>query len=161
MCDSLAHTSASPRTRGCSPSHTRVHFSCKHDVALNLYCMFNCSYIYFIETFILQNCTVISPSTGAIIVSCDSPHQILVITHTNNCFIKVSVNGSSPLTVRGLDPGMMYSVIINVFDGNQVVLRSQIVTKTILVKGYKLGKTNNCLVILTYINNNTVYTKSF
>ena len=45
----------------------------------------------------------------------------------------VTSNGSSPLTVKGLDPGMMYSVMINVFDGNQVVLRGRVVTKTITV----------------------------
>ena len=43
----------------------------------------------------------------------------------------VSSSGSSPLTVGGLDPKMMYNVMINVFDGNQVVLRAIVVTKTI------------------------------
>ena len=105
-----------------------------------------------------------SPSVGTIRVSCDSLHQILVTTYTNNCFIKVSVNGSSPLTMRGLDPGIMYSVTINVFDGNQVVVRNEIVTKTIVVRGYKLGKNYNYTHVLlynTYINYNVVYTKSF
>ena len=46
----------------------------------------------------------------------------------------VTSNGSSPLTVRGLDPGMMYSVIINVFDGNQVVLRGRVVRRIITVR---------------------------
>ena len=45
----------------------------------------------------------------------------------------VTSNGSSPLTVRGLDPGMIYSVMINVFDGNQVVLRGRVVRKSITV----------------------------
>ena len=45
----------------------------------------------------------------------------------------VTSNGSSPLTVRGLDPGMMYSVTINVFDGNRVVLRGRTEIKTITV----------------------------
>ena len=45
----------------------------------------------------------------------------------------VTSNGSSPLTVRGLDPGMMYSVTINVFDGNQVVLRGRVKRRTITV----------------------------
>ena len=45
----------------------------------------------------------------------------------------VTSNGSSPLTVKGLDPGMMYSVTINVFDGSQVVLRGRVVIKTITV----------------------------
>ena len=43
----------------------------------------------------------------------------------------VTSNGSSPLTVRGLDPGMMYSVII---DGNQVVLRGRVVRRIITVR---------------------------
>ena len=82
-----------------------------------------------------------SPSIGTIRVSCDSSHQILVtLTYTNNCNNPmVTGNGSSPLTVRGLDPGMMYSVIINVFDGNQVVLRDQTVTLTSTVMGDKSG----------------------
>ena len=45
----------------------------------------------------------------------------------------VTSSGSSPLTVVGLDPGIMYSVMINVFDDNQVVLRGSVVTKTITV----------------------------
>ena len=45
--------------------------------------------------------------------------------------------------MRGLDPGMMYSVIINVFDGKQVVVRNEIVKKTITVMGYKLGRLCN------------------
>ena len=45
----------------------------------------------------------------------------------------VTSNGSSPLTVRGLDPGMMYSVTISVFDGNEVALRGKVVKKTITV----------------------------
>ena len=82
-----------------------------------------------------------SPSTGTITVSCDSSHQILAtLTCTNNCSNPmVTSNGSSPLTVRGLDPGMMYSVIINVFDGNQVVLSDQKVTKTITVMSDETG----------------------
>ena len=52
----------------------------------------------------------------------------------------VTSNGSSPLTVRGLDPGMMYSVIINVFDGNQVVLRGRLVRNTITVTNVTSGK---------------------
>ena len=47
----------------------------------------------------------------------------------------VTSNGSSPLTVRGLDPGMIYSVTINVFDGNRVVLRGRVERKTITVIG--------------------------
>ena len=51
----------------------------------------------------------------------------------------LTANGSSPLTVERLDPGRSYFVIINVFDGNQVVMNDQIVTKTITVMGNKLG----------------------
>ena len=57
----------------------------------------------------------------------------------------VTSNGSSPLTVRGLDPGMMYSVTINVFDGNQVVLRGKIVRKTITVMNTTLSEIYNCI----------------
>ena len=52
----------------------------------------------------------------------------------------VTSNGSSPLTVRGLDPGMMYSVTINVFDGNQVVFMAQVVRKIITVINTTSGK---------------------
>ena len=52
----------------------------------------------------------------------------------------VTTNGSSPLTVRGLDPGMIYSVMINVFDGNQVVFSNQTVTLTITVMSNNSGK---------------------
>ena len=55
-------------------------------------------------------------------------------------------NGSSPLTVRGLDPGIMYSVTINVFNGNQVVFRNETVMKTITVMGEQSGK-----IICTYV----------
>ena len=100
--------------------------------------------ITFTDTFILRDCTVTSPSIGTIRVSCGSPYQILVtLTPTNNCNNPmVTSNGSSPLTVRGLDPGMMYSVMINVFDGNQVVLRDHKVTKTITVMSDESGKVN-------------------
>ena len=114
-------------------------------------CLYACNYIriyithnYIFNctgTFILQNCSVTSPSIGTIRVSCDSPHQILISTCTNNCYnVKMISNGSSPLTVRGLDPGIMYSVVFNVFDGNQVVVQDEIVTKTITVMGDKLSK---------------------
>ena len=95
----------------------------------------------FAGTFVLRDCTVTSPSTGTIRVSCDSSHQILVtLTCTNNCNNPmVTSNGSNPLTVRGLDPGIMYSVMINVFDGSQVLLGDQKVTKTITVMGDETG----------------------
>ena len=92
--------------------------------------------IIFTGTTVLQNCTVTSSSPGTIRVSCDSPYQILVtLTCTNNNCNNpmVTSNGSSPLTVRGLDPGMMYSVTINVFDGNQIILRDLMITANITV----------------------------
>ena len=60
----------------------------------------------------------------------------------------VTSNGSSPLTVRGLDPGMMYSVIINVFDGSQVVLIGRVERKSITVMGTSSSKICDCV---TYI----------
>ena len=97
--------------------------------------------LYYTDTFILHNCIVISPSAGAIKVSCDSSHQIKVtIRCTNSCTNPVLITyGISPLTVRGLDPGIMYSVKINVFDGSQVVLSDQTVTLTSTVMGGKSG----------------------
>ena len=67
----------------------------------------------------------------------------------------VTSNGCSPLTVRGLDPGMMYSVMINVFDGNQVVLRGRVVRKTITVISATVtsGKIVVCSVICLSNNN--------
>ena len=98
-------------------------------------------FITYVDTFILQNCDVTSPSIGTIRVSCDSSHQILVtLTRTNDCNPTLTSNGSSPLNVTGLDPEIMYSVIINVFDGNQVVLRDQTVMRTIIVMGDQSGK---------------------
>ena len=89
----------------------------------------------FIDTYTLQNCTVTSPSIGIIRVSCDSSHQILITVTCTNCNNPnmVTSSGSSPLIVRGLDPGIMYTVMINVFDGNQVVLRDQTLDLTITV----------------------------
>ena len=55
-------------------------------------------------------------------------------------------NGSSPLIVTGLDPGIIYTVIINVFDGNQVVFRDQTVMRTITVMSdHQSGKICICL----------------
>ena len=89
----------------------------------------------FADTHVLQNCTVTSPSIGTIRVSCDSPHQIIATVKCTNCnnSMVTTISGSSPLTVGGLVPGMVYSVMINVFDGNQVVLRGRVVIKTITV----------------------------
>ena len=125
----------------------------------------------FTDTYILQNCNVTSPTTGTIRVSCGSSHQILVTVTCTNCNDPnmVTSSGSSPLTVGGLDPGIMYSVVINVFDGNQVVLRDQTrnVTTTVMdgetgkifeqlqmmlvyVRRHFKYKTNTCQYILTY-----------
>ena len=98
---------------------------------------------YHLDTFILQNCDVTSPSVGTIRVSCDSSHQIQVtiITYTNNCCNpKMTSNGYSPLNVTGLDPGITYSVTINVFDGNQVVLSDQTIMRNITVMSDQSGK---------------------
>ena len=63
----------------------------------------------------------------------------------------VTSNGSSPLTVRGLDPGMMYSVMINVFDGNQVVLSNQTVNQSITVMSGNSGK-----ILYKHVTVNTI-----
>ena len=43
--------------------------------------------------------------------------------------------GNSPLTVTGFDPGITYTVIINVFNDNQIVLRDYRVMSNITVMG--------------------------
>ena len=86
-----------------------------------------------------------SPSIGTVRVSCDAFHQILVTalcTDTCSNFL-VSSNGYSPLTVRGLDPGMRYSVTITVYDGNQEVLINQSVKKAIRVINTTPSKIND------------------
>ena len=95
----------------------------------------------FTGTFILQNCTVTSPSTGTIRVSCDSPYQIVVtLTCTDNCNNPMVTSiGSSPLTVRGVDPGMMYSVTINVFNDTRVLFMELKMTENITVMNNNLG----------------------
>ena len=97
--------------------------------------------LIFTDTFILQNCEVTSPSIGTIKVSCDSSHQIEVtLTCIYNCANPtITSNGYSPLNVTGLDPGI-YSVIINVFDGNQVVLKNQTIMRNITVMSDRSGK---------------------
>ena len=90
-----------------------------------------------------------SPSIGTIRVSCDSSHQILVtLTHINDCNPTLTSNGSSPLNITGLDPGIMYCVIINVFAGNQVVFRDQTVMTNIIVMSDQSGK---ICVATTYV----------
>ena len=97
--------------------------------------------LIFTDTTVLQNCKITSLSTGTITVSCDSPYQILVtLTCTNSCNNPMVTSiGSSPLTMRGLDPGMMYSVSINVFNNTQIVLEDLMVTGNITVMN-NLGK---------------------
>ena len=99
-------------------------------------------YVDFIGTSILYNCSVISPSNGVISVSCDSSHQIqITLICTDNCTNPLLITyGNSPLTVRGLDPGIIYTVLINIFDGNEVVLRNYVVTQDIRVMGETSGK---------------------
>ena len=45
----------------------------------------------------------------------------------------VTVIGNSPIVVAGLDPGVMYSVTVNVYNGNQVGLPDQTTTQDIEV----------------------------
>ena len=94
-----------------------------------------------------------SPSVGTIRVSCDSSHQIhvdvLCTSHCNNNNILVSSNGYSPLTVTGLDPGIMYSVTINVFNGNQAVLNDERITKRIRVNSIASSKICKYMCIRT------------
>ena len=98
-------------------------------------------FVIYADTFILQNCTVTSPSIGTIRVSCDSSHQIVVTLTCTSCNNSMAtISGSSPLIMRALDPGIMYSVMINVFDGYQVVLRERAVAKSITVMSTKSGK---------------------
>ena len=124
----------------------------------------------FIDTFILQNCTVISPANETIRVSCDSTHQILVtVTYTNcNNANMVTSSGTSPLTVRGLGPGMVYSVMINVFDGNQVVLSDQTVNLYITLMDVEPGKiisnynsVSRAIIMLKHTNNTNAYIHTY
>ena len=107
--------------------------------------------LIFADTFILQNCIVTSPSIGTIRVSCDSSHQIHVtLTCTDNCNNPMMTsNGPSPLIIMGLDPGIMYSVTINVFNGNQVIMRDQTVIRNITVMSDQSGE------IYMYVHANT------
>ena len=93
--------------------------------------------LIFTDTTVLQNCAVTSPIVGTITVSCDSPYQIKVtLTCIGNCNNPVvTIMGNSPLTLRGLDPGMMYSVTINVFNiNNQISLTNLMITANITVE---------------------------
>ena len=123
------------------------HFCSSHNTCY-IICVFavETTYVHvfplpFTDTFILQNCTVTSPSIGTIRISCDSPYQILVtLKCSDNCNNHmVTIFGSSPLTVRGLDPGMLCSVTINVFNGTQVLFMELKMTENITVMDNNLG----------------------
>ena len=58
--------------------------------------------------------------------------------------------GSSPLTMRGLDPGMMYSVTINVFINTRIVLEDLMVTVNITVMN-NLGKMVQVTVLVIVV----------
>ena len=89
-----------------------------------------------------------SPSVGTIRVSCDSSHQIQVNAikscrdNCNNAIVTSA--GYSPLTVGGFDPGRVYTVIIHVFNGSQVVLINERITTTIIVINTTPSKICDC-----------------
>ena len=107
-------------------------------------------FLIFTDTTVLQNCRITSSSVGTITISCDSPYQILVtLTCAKDCNDPIVTSiGNSSFTVRGLDPGMIYSVTINVFDGNQVVFRELMIATHVTVMK-SLGKT---FVQLLYVH---------
>ena len=76
-----------------------------------------------------------SPSVGTIRVSCDSSHQIAVaIVCAAQCDkFSATSNGYSPFTETGFDPGKVYTVYIDLFDGNRVVSNDERITTTITV----------------------------
>ena len=97
--------------------------------------MYICIHNVFILENFLRNCVVASPNAGTIRVSCDSSHQILVTVTCTNCNNPmVNNSGSSPVIIMGLDPEIMYTVKINLFDGDQVVMSNITVTDTIIVR---------------------------
>ena len=105
-------------------------------------------FLILIGTIVLHNCKIISPSAGTVTVSCDSPYQIFVtFTCVSNCnnYNMVTSIGSSPLTVSGLDPGMMYSVTINVFNNTKIVLEDLMITENITVMNHS-GKISTIIL---------------
>ena len=46
----------------------------------------------------------------------------------------VTRNGNSPINVRQLDTGTTYFILINIFNGNQVVLRDLTVMRDIILR---------------------------
>ena len=86
----------------------------------------------------MKKCDVTSLSIGIIRVSCDVPHEIQVTLTCNRYYDNcnnpmITAKGSSPLTVKELDPGVTYTVTIDVFYQNQIGLTDQTVTETITV----------------------------
>ena len=59
-------------------------------------------------------------------------------------------SGSSPLNIIGLEPGEVYTVMINLFDDDQVVITNQTINQIIVVMGDKSGKFYTC--VLQYLN---------
>ena len=57
-----------------------------------------------------------------------------------------TASGNSPLTITQLDTGTTYLVRINIFDGNQVVLRDLLVTKHISLRS--VGKVHSYYVCM-------------
>ena len=89
----------------------------------------------FADTFVLSHCNFSSPIIGIIRVSCNISHRILVnLRCIHNCIVpNVTEYGSSPLIVRGLDPGVRYNVIVHVFNDDEVGLNDQMLAKEITV----------------------------
>ena len=112
----------------------------------------------YVDTFILQNCNTTSPSIGTIRVSCDSSHQIKIsLTCLYYCTNPmVTRSGIGPFTITDLDTGTTYFVHINVFDGNQVVLKDQAVTKNITF--ISTGKFEDHFYMLTYLHVKYIHT---
>ena len=90
-----------------------------------------------------------SHSIGTIRVSCDSSHQIQVAALCADACSNVLVtsNGYSPLTVRGLDPGMRYIVTISVFGHNQEELCNERVIINIRVMSATSSKINDRIYV--------------
>ena len=73
----------------------------------------------------------------------------------------LTVSGNSPLTVTQLDTGTTYFVLINIFDGNQVVLRHLSVMKDITLGSVgKVHSNHECTLyyVATYVFIQSAYT---
>ena len=99
-----------------------------------------CILLILIGTYDPSSCEANSLSVGTITVFCYHSLEIVVsLTCTNKCTNpKLITYGKSPLTVGGLDPGVVYSVMINVFDGSHVILTDQ--TEVIKITVMNEGK---------------------